>query len=153
MRVRPGSLVPRALAAMTLLSSVAWGCASGGTPPTIGEAYGALTAESAIGQFLDAANRQDYAVMRRLFGTVEGPAERRFGRVEVEQRMHVLAGLLRHQSYGLRPTGFTEAEGKTRVLADLVGTRNGSVTVPIVAASNRGRWFVEQIVTDQLTSG
>jgi hypothetical protein len=38
-----------------------------------------------------------------------------------------------------------------RILADLVGTRNGSVTVPIVAASNRGRWFVEQIVTDDLS--
>ncbi|MCG8469705.1 MAG: hypothetical protein MJB57_16120 [Gemmatimonadetes bacterium] len=139
---------------MTLLAGVGLaGCASGsgGSPPTIEEAYGALSAESAVGQFLDAAKRADYQLMSRLFGTTDGPAEEDLGRIEVEQRMFVLASLLRHDSYGLRPMGITEAEGKTRVIADMVGTRNGSVSVPFIAASSRGRWFVERILTDALT--
>ena len=89
--------------------------------------------------------RQQLDALRQAFG------ERLEGRIEVEQRMFVLASLLRHDSYGLRPMGITEAEGKTRVIADMVGTRNGSVSVPFIAASSRGRWFVERILTDALT--
>lgn len=144
------------LAATVALSIAAAACASGsggGASPTIEDAYGALSAESAVGQFLDAAKRNDYALMARLFGTTDGPAIERMGRVEVEQRMFVLASILRHQSYSLRPMGVSEAEGKRRVIAEMVGTRNGNATVPFVAASNQGRWFVEQIMTDDLSSG
>lgn len=152
MRARTGSR----LAAAVALSMGAAACASGGgggASPTIEDAYGALSAESAVGQFLDAAKRNDYGLMARLFGTTDGPAIERMGRVEVEQRMFVLASILRHQSYSLRPMGVAEAEGKRRVIAEMVGTRNGDATVPFVAASNQGRWFVEQIMTDDLTSG
>ena len=131
-------------------------CASGGgasSTPTIDEAYGALSAESAVGQFLDAANRNDYRVMTRLFGTVDGPAAQDMGQAEIEQRMFVLASLLRHASYAIRPSQLTEAEGKTRLIVDMVGTRNGNVSVPFIAASNEGRWFVERIITERLTSG
>lgn len=151
MRVRSGS---RAALAVTLVVTAA--CASGGGgggSPTIEDAYGALSAESAVGQFLDAAKRNDYALMARLFGTTEGPAVERIGRVEVEQRMFVLASILRHQSYSLRRMSIAQEEGKQRIIAEMVGTRNGDATVPFVAASNRGRWFVEQIMTDDLSGG
>ena len=141
--------------AMTMVALSAVGCASGtgGGSSTVGEGFGALSGESAVGQFLDAVKRNDYRLMSRLFGTERGPAEDRFGRVEVEQRMFVLAGLLQHISYGLRAMPVAEAEGKLRYIADMVGTRYGNVSVPFIAVSSRGRWFVEQIVTDGLSGG
>lgn len=141
--------------AMALVALSAGGCASGtgGGSSTVEGGFGALTGESAVGQFLDAIQRKDYRLMSRLFGTATGPAEDRFGRVEVEQRMFVLAGLLQHRSYGLRALPVAEAEGKLRYVADMVGTRYGNVSVPFIAVSSRGRWFVEQVVTDVLTGG
>jgi hypothetical protein len=129
------------------------GCASGGGLSEGREAYGALSAQSAVGQFLDAANRSDYRLMARLFGSIEGPAEQDLGRVEVEQRMFVLASLLQHASYSLREMEVAMEGGRRRVIADIVGTRNGDVSVPFATASNQGRWFVEQIFTDALTGG
>jgi len=151
MRVRTGSW----LAAAVLVSSSACASGGGGSAPTIDEAYGALSAESAVGQFLDAAKRSDYRLMSRLFGTRDGPAERQLGRVEVEQRMFVLASILAHDTYSLRPMGVAEGEGKQRVLVEMVGTRSrtGTATVPFITAANGGRWFVEQIMTESLTSG
>ncbi len=140
---------------MALVIAGAAGCASGGgggATPTIDQAYGASSAESAVAEFLDAARRNDYGLMARLFGTTDGPAVESLGRPEVEQRMFILASLLRHQSYSLRPMSIAEAEGKQRVIAEMVGTRNGDATVPFIAASNRGRWFVERVLTDNLTS-
>lgn len=149
MRARSGSWV----AAAILVLTAACATSGGGGAPTIETAYGALTAESAVGQFLDAAKRNDYQLMSRLFGTRNGPAEGRLGRVEVEQRMYILASILRHQSYSLRRMAVAEGEGQQRVAADMVGTRNGDVTVPFLAAVNDGRWFVEQIQTEALTGG
>lgn len=146
MRARIGSWL--AVGAVSLTAA----CASGGSGGSQGSeaAYGALSAESAVSQFLDAARRNDYKLMARLFGTRQGPARDQIGQVQVEQRMFVLASLLRHESYSLRPMAVAEAEGKQRIIADMVGTRNGSVSVPVIAAESRGRWFVEQIITDNL---
>lgn len=153
MRARHGSWLATVVAISIAASACASGGGGGGDRPTIEDAYGALSAESAVSQFLDAAKRNDYGLMARLFGTTDGPAVERIGRVEVEQRMYVLASILQHDSYSLRPMGIAAAEGKRRVIAEMVGTRNGDATVPFVAASNDGRWFVEQIVTDDLTTG
>ena len=149
MRARTGSWV----AAAILVLTAACASSGGGPAPTIETAYGALSAESAVGQFLDAAKRNDYQVMSRLFGTRDGPAERRLGRVEVEQRMYILSSILRHESYALRRMAVAEGEGQQRVAADMVGTRNGDVTVPFLTVYNDGRWFVEQIQTEALTGG
>lgn len=129
------------------------GCASGGTLSQSAEAYGALSPQSAVGQFLDAANRQDYRLMARLFGSSGGPAERDLGQAEVEQRMFVLSSLLQHASYSLREMDVAMEGGGRRVIADMVGTRSGDVSVPFATASNQGRWFVERIFTDPLTGG
>jgi hypothetical protein len=129
------------------------GCASAGGLWQRAEVYGALTAESAVSQFLDGANRSDYRLMARLFGSGDGPAESDLGRVETEQRMFVLASLLRHASYSLREMEVAMEGGRRRLIADMVGTRNGDVSVPFATASYQGRWFVEQIFTDALTPG
>jgi len=112
--------------------------------------YGAESAEAVIGRFLDAAKLRDYAAMARLFGTDDGPAERRWGRVETEQRMFVLAGLLAPSGYELRPNPVAGAGGASRWLVDLTGTRNGAVSVPFFIVSDGSRWFVERIGTEGL---
>lgn len=148
MRVKPGSWVAVAFLAVTSACASSGGSAGGAT---IDSAYGALSAEAAVSQFLDAAKRSDYQLMARLFGTRNGPASETLGRIEVEQRMYILASLLQHQSYELRRVPVAEEEGQNRVAADMVGTRNGDVTVPFLASNNRGRWFVEEIATEALT--
>ena len=113
-------------------------------------ASGAPTAESAVAGFLDGARARDYAAMARLFGTERGPASRRWGRAETEQRMLVLAGLLSHRAYRLRPPAAEEEGGRTRWVADLAGTRRGDVSVPFIVVPHRGGWFVERILTEGL---
>lgn len=135
---------------MVVAAVAAAGCASA-APAGDGLPYGEETPEMAVQAFLEAAKREDYRGMARLFGTPEGPAERRFGRAEVEQRMFVLAALLVHERFGVRRSGFTEGPDRLRLVADMVGTRSGNVGVPFVVAFHRDRWFVEQVVTDRLT--
>jgi hypothetical protein len=129
------------------------GCASGGGLSQGPDAYGALSSQSAVGQFLDAANRNDYRLMARLFGNADGPAERDLGQAEVEQRMFVLSSLLKHASYALREMDVAMEGGGRRVIANMVGTRSGDVSVPFATVSHQGRWFVERIFTEPLTGG
>ena len=117
--------------------------------------YGSPTAEQAVRTFLDAAAQEEYPVMGRVFGTRQGPAEARLGVTNVEQRMIVLAGLLQHDSYTVRPSTLTEPEPHTRRFnVSMTGTRQGEVTVPVFAVrSESGRWFVERLDTTPLTTG
>lgn len=139
--------VPGGPLALVLLLSA---CASGGAPPA-GAVYGSATAQQAVQDFLEAAKRDDYRTMGQLFGTENGPAEKKLGRTEVEQRMFVLAAFLEHRAFAVRRSGLTEGPNRIRFLADLAGTRNGDVTVPIIAVAHRDRWYVERVVTDPLT--
>lgn len=128
------------------------GCASRGatgTPAGVA-AYGAESAEAAIGRFLAAARLGDYADMARVFGTEDGPAERRWGRIETERRMFVRAGLLAPSTWRLRPNPISEAGGAWRWLVDLAGTRNGEVSIPFIVSAQGDRWFVERILTEAL---
>lgn len=128
------------------------GCASGGSAAGDGGGVlGAATPEDAIQSFLNAVKRDDYRAMSSLFGSTEGAALRRLGRTEVEQRMFVLASLLEHDGYALRPSGLTEGPDAMRYLVDMSGTRNGDVTVPFIVGSHGGRWYVQQVVTQPLT--
>ena len=128
------------------------GCAARGAAEAKygADLYGAESQEAAIGRFLDAANLRDYAAMARLFGTHDGPAEHRWGRVETEQRMFVLAGLLASGRYEVRPNPVSGAGGASRWTVDLAGTRNGAVSVPFFIVSDGSRWFVERIGTEGL---
>ncbi|WP_419935412.1 hypothetical protein [Candidatus Palauibacter sp.] len=143
----------RKRASLSVLAGLAlMGCASGRGAGGAGASpeYGAPSAEAAVAQFLDGVRGRDYPAMARLFGTAEGPAERRWGRVETEQRMFVLAGLLAHRSRTLRAQPVGDAAGTSRWIVELTGTRHGGATVPFIAVSYRGRWFVERILTKAL---
>lgn len=146
MRGRTGFALPCVVAGLALI-----GCASGRVGAAgAGTEYGASSAELAVAEFLDGVGRRDYPAMARLFGTPDGPAERRWGRVETEQRMFVLAGFLSYRSYRLRPLPVSEDGGRARWIADMTGTRQGNVSVPFIVAPHRGRWFVERILTESL---
>ena len=107
----------------------------------------------AIRRFLNGVGSSDYMAMGRQFGTRQGPAEARMGTTELEQRMIVLAGLLKYQDYSLRREDLAQlGPHRTRYVATLTGTREGRVDLPVVAAqAEDGRWYVERIQVDPLT--
>jgi hypothetical protein len=149
---REGPAARVAVVIMALAGFAFAGCASrAGAGAEFGpDLYGAESAEAAIGRFLDAARLRDYSAMARLFGTDEGPAERRWGRAETEQRMFVLATLLAPRAWELRPNPVAGAGGASRWVVDLTGTRDGDVSVPFIIVSDGNRWFVERIGTEGL---
>lgn len=149
---REGAGVRAGLMVVAVAGFALAGCASRGSAGAGygADLYGAESAEVAIGRFLDAARLGDYPAMARLFGTDEGPAERRWGRAETEQRMFVLASLLAPRAWKLRPNPVAGAGGASRWMVDLTGTRNGDVSVPVVIVSDGNRWFVERIATEGL---
>ncbi len=141
--------------AVPLLALAFSGCASTGGKVPVDSTYGAASAEDAVRRFLDAAQEQEYSRMRQLFGTRDGPAERKWGVKDVEQRMIVLSGMLLHQSYSLRPLelGYI-GENQRSFVVRIIGTRYGTVTLPITTIQAKsGRWFVEQLGVDSLTGG
>lgn len=115
--------------------------------------YGSPTAEMAVRRFFNGVNAQEYMAMGRQFGTREGPAEARLGTTNLEQRMVVLAGLLQHEDYTLRREDLAQlGPRRDRYVATLTGTREGQVSLPVVAAQTEsGRWYVERIEVDALT--
>ena len=133
------------------------GCASSSSGDLSGEPaeYGSPTAEVAVTRFLEAARRQEVQAMSRQFGTRQGPAESTMGVNEVEQRMMVLRGLLRHDSFELQRRDLARiGPHRARFIATMRGTRNGTVRLPVIAVQTpQGRWFVERRVMDPLTRG
>lgn len=139
-----------------LLTVLLAGCASGGTGASDGNVaaagdYGADDAEAAASAFVEAARMKDYRAMSRLFGTAEGPAERRLGQTEVERRMFVLASIMEHSSHRVRSSPLSEGPDQQRMMVDMTNTRSGDVSVPIIVVRSGDRWFVEQVVTEPLT--
>ena len=148
-----------------LLATVA-GC--GGTA---GQAVPAPPPEPAraVEMFLEAAGRRDHTAMARLFGTVDGPIGDRGGTLgcafrkagswirlgercleerEVELRMDVIAGILRHDAYRVRSEGAVAGRGRAaiRVGVDLERGGQGAVEVPFVVVRTKGgAWLVEEV--------
>jgi len=134
-------------------------CGSGGSqragvPSPVG-GYGAESSQSAVVQFLDAAQSENYAEMWSVFGTADGPAIERFGVQETEARMVVLSRLLKHRNYELRMSNLAGlGPNRTRYEVRMVGTRKGDVMVPFVTThDDSGRWYVERLDADRLSGG
>lgn len=116
-------------------------------------AYGSPTPRAAVRTFLSAANRKDYQAMGRQFGTAAGPAEAAMGVAELEQRMVVLAEVLRHDQITLERADLAQlGPDRTRYVVQMTGTRNGRVRVPVVTVgTEEGRWYVERLDIDALS--
>lgn len=94
-------------------------------------------------------------VMTRLFGTREGPIRDLYPRAEVEQRMFALATILRHEQYAIGGTRLVPGRiGEAIEITVRMDTREGTVPVPfVVVRGTDGRWRIEQIAVERLTSG
>lgn len=140
-------------AIVTLVVASAPGCSTK-SASTGDSSYGASTSELAVRGFLDGANSDDYGRMSSLFGTDKGPAVKRFGVTDVEQRMIFLAGILKHRSYELQQSNLAQlGPDRIRWEARMQGTRKGGVVVPVITVPDGGgRWYVERLNLDALTA-
>ena len=136
----------------TLLAAVLLaGCGSGGAqaPPAAASPGPVLVVE----RFLQAANANDLETMAELFGTRERTIVELEGRSMAEQRMHVLASLLRHDDFVVR--GQENVPGRiqdaTRLMVELEQD-GGRVVVPhLVVRTTDGGWIIEKIDVERLT--
>lgn len=108
-----------------------------------------------VERFLQAANAGDLETMTQLFGTPEKTIVQLDGRSKAQQRMHVLASLLRHDDYQI--LGQRAVPGRLREATELqvqlhVGGR--LVVVPhLVVRKKSGGWIVENIGLEEVTRG
>jgi hypothetical protein len=128
-------------------------CASGGfsAPP---EGPGASTAATAVEQFLNLANDQEYLAMGWLFGTDKGAVLRRDPPRDVERRMHAIANILKNDSYVIRSQSPVPGRIGGAFRFDVAVTTSGrEYVVPFTAVRGpRERWFVEDIKLEAITS-
>jgi hypothetical protein len=107
----------------------------------------------AVERFLRAANANDLETMVQLFGTHDRNVEEMYGKTRAEQRMYVLASLVRHDDWSI--VGQQTVPGRMMDATDLLVqlTRNEeSVTVPfLVVRTNEGGWIIERIDVGPLT--
>lgn len=105
-------------------------------------------------RFLRAANANDLETMTELFGTRDRTIAELDGRTQAEQRMYVLASLLRHDDWTLQ--GQRTVPGQIADATDLmVEVRQGQQTtvVPIrVVRRKDGGWIIQQIDVEPLTT-
>lgn len=167
----PAGRIARFLVLARLLPVAVAGCTgaateAGPTPPA--------EPADAVELFLEAAGRRDHAAMARLFGTGDGPIGDRGGTLgcalrkagswirlgarcleqgEIELRMDVIAGILRHESYRVRLGGAVAGRGRAAIRVDVELEREGrgAVEVPfVVIRTGNGAWLVEQVGLDRV---
>jgi hypothetical protein len=130
-----------------------------------------------VERFLQAVNTGDLHGMARIFGTERGSiaeetggplgcAFRRVGSwvglgnrcvswVDIELRMNAIALILRHDDYAVRSEGSVPGRTRptTRVGVDLDQGPSRYPDVPFVVVQTRdGRWLVEEIGLERITS-
>jgi hypothetical protein len=110
----------------------------------------ALTVE----RFLGAANANDLGTMTQLFGTTDRNIVELEGQTRAEQRMYILASLLRHDDWSI--VGQQTVPGRMIDATDLlveITRADQSVTVPfLVVRTEEGGWIIERIEVEPLTS-
>jgi glutaredoxin 2 len=117
--------------------------------PTDPAVAGALVIE----QFLRAVNASDLDTMARLFGTKEGPIVRLYDSKQVEDRMFVIARVLRHEDYTILRQEVVPGrrEEATRVLVRMT-IEGRQIELPYTLVwSNDRTWYIEQIPLEQVT--
>lgn len=142
-------LIKRWMAMSVLL--LAAGCGGGESTELASLSPGpALVAE----RFLQAANVNDLGTMTELFGTKDRTIVQLDGRAQAEQRMYLLASVLRHNDFSVRgqravPGRMMEA---TELMVEL--DQDGrSVVVPfLVVRRSSGGWIIENIDVTPITN-
>jgi hypothetical protein len=107
-----------------------------------------------IERFLRAANENDLDTMISLFGTREGSVRGTWTKQEADQRMFLLANVLRHTDYTIGPEQIVPGrrDEAAQFNVRLVTQRDGTVQVPMTLVWSRDRqWLVENIPVDRIT--
>lgn len=134
---------------LAVLGTAACGGGGAQAAPAMGSPGPALVVE----RFLQAVNAGDLETMTELFGTPTRTIVQLDGRSKAEQRMHVLASMMRHDDYEI--LGQRAVPGRLREATELqvqlrIGAR--SVNVPhLVVRKKSGGWIVERVDLEQLT--
>jgi hypothetical protein len=155
--MRPQAVVRRSAAcALAVLLLLPAACVTRTVPV---EPRGAGSLELApllsVERFLRAANMNDIEQMARLFGTRDGPIQRQQPRAEVEQRMFLLASILRHQDFNA--VGEEIVPGRigsaVRIRMELHFTDRTAIVPFTVVQSRRDGWLVESFDPAPITAG
>jgi hypothetical protein len=113
-----------------------------------------FAASLTVERFLRAANQNDLDTMASLFGTRDGAVSRRWSKREADERMFILASLLRHTDYSI--VGETVVPGRrdeaTRLNVRVV-VAQGAVQVPFTLVRARNQWLVENVDIEAITRG
>lgn len=107
-----------------------------------------------VERFLQAANANDLETMSQLFGTREHTIVQLDGQRQAEERMYVLASLLRHEDWSIQ--GQRTVPGRmmdaTELLVEIRRGANRAVTPILVVRRARGGWIIERIDVEPLTT-
>jgi glutaredoxin 2 len=100
-----------------------------------------------VERFLQAVNANDIQTMGRLFGTRQGSILRRDSRRQVEERMFVIASILRHDDYAI--VGETVIPGRIGEAVQInvrLQLTDRQARVPFVVVRTRSNeWLIEQV--------
>jgi hypothetical protein len=137
---------------LALFALVLSGCTTRTVQPTR-SADGGVGPAMVIERFLRAANSNDLDTMASLFGTVDGPIASQGSAQDVDDRMFVLASLLRHEDYRIESEQIVPGrrDVATQLNVELtIGT--SPVVVPFtLVRSKGGAWLIEQIEVERIT--
>jgi hypothetical protein len=145
--VRPARLL--AVAALLLLPSC--GNPRPQTPQTV------VAPTMTIERFLRAVNQNDLDTMARLFGNRDGSVTRSWTKKEVDDRMFLMASVLRHTDYTIGPEQIVPGRRDEAALYNvtLVFDNNRRVQLPftLVRSQRAPEWLIEDIPLDRVTRG
>jgi hypothetical protein len=109
-----------------------------------------------IERFMRAVNQNDLNTMARLFGTRDGPINRAWPAKEVDERMRLLATVLRHNDYAIGQEDIVpgrRSEATQFTVNVTVGQRVVPVPFVLVRSAQAPEWLIENIAIDRLTRG
>jgi hypothetical protein len=106
-----------------------------------------------IERFLRAVNQNDLDTMASLFGTSAGPITRAWTRKEIDDRMFLIASLVRHSDYQILGEQIVPGRrGEATQYNVRLVTAQGAVQVPFTLVLSRNQWLIEQIGVERLTN-
>jgi hypothetical protein len=107
-----------------------------------------------IERFMRAVNQRDLQTMARLFGTREGPVARTWNAKEVDERMRILAEVLRHNDYKIAQEDIVPGrrDEATQFTVNItVGSRIVPVPFVLVRSAQEPEWLIEDIKIQLIT--
>lgn len=107
-----------------------------------------------VERFLQASNANDLETMGQLFGTSDRTIVELDGQTQAEERMYILASLLRHDDWAIQ--GQRAVPGRmldaTELLVRIERGARTAVVPFLVVRRSRGGWIIERIDVEPLTS-